>query len=205
MALGTPVFPSYLVFADVKSRFVDMLRDMQLWHHALDASTKIQRRKGFFSTDSAIRLFTDPISLLPDPVSMASHFVVLYNRNFTLFDLCHDPTESDAFLRELAHDVRAGSIPGSSGKYTLKPMTVVLILANRASLAGTKRGLIGGLWRSWKVNDVMRLMRLVEVSVRERWLSTMSLWLTGEVVGELNGEDFKEMENSMEIIWLRMT
>ena len=205
VALETPVFPNYAAFEDVKSRFVDMLGGMQSWNHALDHSTKRQWRQRSFSPEAALRRFIDPTSPLPDPVSMASHFVILYNLNFTLFDLRHDPAEADAFLRELAHDVRAGSITRSPGQCTLKPMTVVLILANRASLAGEKRGLIGGLWRSWKVIDVMRLMRLVEVHIRERLLNVMSSWLTGEEVEELDDEDFKEIENSMEINWLRMS
>jgi hypothetical protein len=203
VVLETPVFPNYLVFEDAKSRFVDTLRAIQSWHQTLCFPTKKQWHKRFFSPSSALRRFINPRSPLPDPVSMASHFVILYNLNFTLFDLRHSPTEADAFLRDLAHDVRAGSIPSSSGQCTLKPMTAVLILANRASLAGEKKGLVGGLWRSWKVIDVMRLMRLVEVNVMERLLEAMSSWLTGEVVGELDEEGFKEMENSMEINWLR--
>ena len=61
-------------------------------------------------------------------------------------------------------------------------MTVVLILANRSTFAGKKQDLIGRVWRSWKVIDVMRLMSLAGVNNRSRLLSLVSSWLTSIVI-----------------------
>jgi hypothetical protein len=225
VALETPVFPRYRIFEDAKTRFVDTMVAMQAWNRERRRRRKYssQNRKcdsvaspwdvpvnydaedrtSFFGPSSPLRAYVEVTSPLVDPVSLASHFVILYNLNFTLFDLRDDAASSSAFLKHLAHDMRAGSIP-SSKQCTLKPMTVVLILANRSSLAGEKRGLVGGLWRSWKVIDVMRLMRLVDAAFRSRLLALMSAWLTGDEVEELDEEEVKDMENVMEINWLKM-
>jgi hypothetical protein len=229
VALETPVFPRYWIFEDAKTRFVDTMVAMQAWNRERRWRRKhsSQNQKcdlvaprrnvpvnvnnaedhtSFFTTSSPLHAYVRAASPLPDPVSLASHFVILYNLNFTLFDLRDDAASSSAFLKHLSHDIRAGNIPSSKQQQqcSLKPMTVVLILANRSSLAGEKRGLIGGLWRSWKVIDVMRLMRLVDGDIGGRLLGLMSSWLTGEEVEELDEEEVKDMENMMEINWLKM-